>query len=399
MVSQSHFGSKPSRMALVAGWPRCGPSSASSARGSRACTGAKPKPQLPSTTEVTPCQPEMRAPRVPADLGVVVGVQVDGAGGDDAALGVDHPVGRRRSARPPIWAIRPSLIHRSPAVARHPGAVDDRAALDVDVVLGRWPCGLPAFGSPAPSAGARARGYSSTRRAGCGQWRDERDGGRSAGDGAALGRRRPTVPGSVQLCQEVVGQSGRRQHLVGVGAEHWRRPLRPRSGCALMRIGGRRRRVAAQQGVVELDQEPVGRIWGSREHVGGRVVRRGRARRSPAVGPARWRWSRCGTAPPPASTSRVPLRRTGGPALPAGIGQPGDGVELVLQRRAERRRGDQPVRCLPVAEVHAQQVAPAEHGVVVEGRWASKSAPCARSSANCSSYAAKRVGRRRRSGG
>ena len=55
--------------------------SISSARYSRSSGlhGANVTPQLPSTTDVTPCQHDDDADRVPADLGVEVGVDVDEA--------------------------------------------------------------------------------------------------------------------------------------------------------------------------------------------------------------------------------------------------------------------------------------------------------------------------------
>ncbi len=52
-------------------------------------TGAKPKPQLPSTTDVTPCQPEIVQYGIPMDLRVVVGVQIDEARRDDQPGRVD----------------------------------------------------------------------------------------------------------------------------------------------------------------------------------------------------------------------------------------------------------------------------------------------------------------------
>ena len=51
--------------------------------------GAKPTPQLPITAVVTPCQDGRRQAFVPGRLAVVVRVDVDEAGGDDLALGVD----------------------------------------------------------------------------------------------------------------------------------------------------------------------------------------------------------------------------------------------------------------------------------------------------------------------
>ena len=55
-VTQSH--GMPACIDVVAGSPRRASSTASPARGSPGRTGAKPKPQLPITTDVTPCQPD-----------------------------------------------------------------------------------------------------------------------------------------------------------------------------------------------------------------------------------------------------------------------------------------------------------------------------------------------------
>ena len=65
-------------------------------------TGAKPTPQLPVTTVVTPWQAEGSSSVVPGGLAVVVGVDVDEAGRDDEARGVDGlgGVARRPSGRP-----------------------------------------------------------------------------------------------------------------------------------------------------------------------------------------------------------------------------------------------------------------------------------------------------------
>ena len=52
-------------------------------------TGAKPTPQLPITTVVTPCQHDGVEQRVPGDLAVVVRVDVDEARRDEQAGGVD----------------------------------------------------------------------------------------------------------------------------------------------------------------------------------------------------------------------------------------------------------------------------------------------------------------------
>ena len=69
------------------------PSTFSSVRRSVAVparVGATPKPQLPITTEVTPCQGEMVSMRIPEDLGVVVRVDVDEARRHDHAVGIDR---------------------------------------------------------------------------------------------------------------------------------------------------------------------------------------------------------------------------------------------------------------------------------------------------------------------
>ena len=52
-------------------------------------TGAKPTPQLPITTVVTPCQLDGLQARIPGRLAVIVGVDVDEARRDQQALGVD----------------------------------------------------------------------------------------------------------------------------------------------------------------------------------------------------------------------------------------------------------------------------------------------------------------------
>ena len=50
-----------------------------------------------------------RALRIPADLRIVMRVQIDEAGRDDQAVGVDRALGEP-GARPPICATLPSLI-------------------------------------------------------------------------------------------------------------------------------------------------------------------------------------------------------------------------------------------------------------------------------------------------
>ena len=91
--------------------------------------GATPKPQLPMTTVVTPCHGDTREHAVPQDLGVVVGVDVDEAGRDDAAGGVDR--GSRSAVagrRLPMATTLPSSMADVAGDARGAGAVDDRAA-------------------------------------------------------------------------------------------------------------------------------------------------------------------------------------------------------------------------------------------------------------------------------
>ena len=64
-----------------------------------------------------------------------MGVEVDEAGRDDAAPGVDHLVG---NAVGPATDLGDAAVF-DPEVTpelRHPCAVDNRAVLDVDVVIG-----------------------------------------------------------------------------------------------------------------------------------------------------------------------------------------------------------------------------------------------------------------------
>ena len=48
---------------------------------------------MPITTDVTPCQPDNVQYGIPEELRVVVRVQVDEAGRDDQAVGVEHALG------------------------------------------------------------------------------------------------------------------------------------------------------------------------------------------------------------------------------------------------------------------------------------------------------------------
>ena len=97
-------------------------------------TGAKPTPQLPITAVVTPCQDDGRQERVPGGLAVVVRVDVDEAGRDQQAAGVDLAP-----------ALADVVAHRGDGVAvdgdvglaaRRAGAVDDGAAADHEIVHG-----------------------------------------------------------------------------------------------------------------------------------------------------------------------------------------------------------------------------------------------------------------------
>ena len=110
--------------------------SISSARYSRSSGlhGAKVTPQLPITTLVTPWKQLLLADRVPRQLGVEVGVDVDEAGGDERP---SASISRR--PRP-----AESVLDGDDAVADdadigppcgRAGAVDHRASSDDDVVL------------------------------------------------------------------------------------------------------------------------------------------------------------------------------------------------------------------------------------------------------------------------
>ena len=73
-----------------------------------------------------------RAVRVPADLGVVMGVQIDEARRDDQAVGVDDFLGEARRASADLRDLAVLDPDVAP-VARHAGAVDDGAAFDLNV--------------------------------------------------------------------------------------------------------------------------------------------------------------------------------------------------------------------------------------------------------------------------
>ena len=71
-------------------------------------TGAKPTPQLPITTVVTPCQHDGLSSGIPRHLAVVVGVHVDETGGHDQSIGVDDLPAGSAPAGPTTSVICPS---------------------------------------------------------------------------------------------------------------------------------------------------------------------------------------------------------------------------------------------------------------------------------------------------
>ena len=76
-----------------------------------------------------------RAIGIPADLGVVMGVQIDEAGRDDQAVGVDGLLGEAGRASADLGDLavfNPDVA----AIARDAGAVDDGAAFDLNVIIG-----------------------------------------------------------------------------------------------------------------------------------------------------------------------------------------------------------------------------------------------------------------------
>ena len=85
------------------------------------------------TTVVAPCQHDGREHRVPGDLAVEVGVDVDEAGRDEQPVGVDLLAARRRRPRP-TSVTTPSSMATSAVRRVGPGAVDDRAATDHQIV-------------------------------------------------------------------------------------------------------------------------------------------------------------------------------------------------------------------------------------------------------------------------
>ncbi len=94
--------------------------------------GAKPTPQLPITTVVTPFQPEGERYGIPGDLTVVVGVDVDPAGCHQVSLGVDLAPGGAHVCSHRADAI---AVDRDVALARRRArAVDEQASPDHQIV-------------------------------------------------------------------------------------------------------------------------------------------------------------------------------------------------------------------------------------------------------------------------
>src|SRR5690349_12831746 len=61
-------------------------------------------------------------------------MQIDEAGRDDEAVGVDHLFGKAGSAAAKLRNL-PVLDPHVAAIARDPGTIDDRAAFDLNVVI------------------------------------------------------------------------------------------------------------------------------------------------------------------------------------------------------------------------------------------------------------------------
>ena len=77
------------------------------------------------------------AERVPGDLRVVMTMVVDKARGDDAAVGIDRPLGG--TAQFADLGDPAVLDADITAERRHPRAVDDPAVLDQEIVRHRYP--------------------------------------------------------------------------------------------------------------------------------------------------------------------------------------------------------------------------------------------------------------------
>src|SRR5262249_17092107 len=102
-------------------------------------------------------------PRVPADLGVVMRMEVDEAGGDDQPLGINHLVGDA------VWPAAdlgdsPILDPHVTPEARHPRAIYNRSTLDVDVILGHVHPRLGVVSQFPPDTGIKLSSECTTRR-------------------------------------------------------------------------------------------------------------------------------------------------------------------------------------------------------------------------------------------
>jgi hypothetical protein len=85
-------------------------------------TGTKPKPQLPSTTDVG----------IPSNLRIVVRVQIDEAGRDDHTAGVDGSLRETGSAASHLRDLA-VLDPNVGAVSRHAGAINNGSTFDMKI--------------------------------------------------------------------------------------------------------------------------------------------------------------------------------------------------------------------------------------------------------------------------
>ena len=101
-------------------------------------TGANPTPQLPVTTVVTAVSAGRLQQGIPADLAVVVGVDVDEPGRDDLAGCVDGLGGvalQRRATRPTAPNLDDHAVFHGDVgvVSVHAGSIDDGATGDFEI--------------------------------------------------------------------------------------------------------------------------------------------------------------------------------------------------------------------------------------------------------------------------
>src|SRR5215469_3949824 len=74
------------------------------------------------------------APRVPADLRIIVGVQVNEPGRDHQPVGIDDLF--REARRPPAYLGDLSVFDPNVAAKpRHPSSVDDRSAFNLNIEI------------------------------------------------------------------------------------------------------------------------------------------------------------------------------------------------------------------------------------------------------------------------